>query len=208
MNGGIKMKKLLSCFMGILCLLVFSGPSSAAGFDLNNQGNQTIAAISLGSIIGDISPNADSLKAIFTDANMQAFFKGKRILIYEEDGVQLYMTVVVEKLQPKVKLIVALKDKAIQEGSTNTISGILVFNVGYNILKQQVTLGLDTDGYVLLIKSDSKTTAIGLKDVTIGIGTGTLNQGQMAVTGTIIINGFPVDIGSLSKMIELISKTI
>jgi hypothetical protein len=202
------MKKLLSCLVVFVCLFTFSGPVSSA--DLTSQSNQDIAAITLGSIAGDLTSNTSVLKSIVTSTKLKNALKGQKLEIYSEEGVILYVTVVVEKWTPKVKLIAVFNKKPMTvENSTTLVDGTLVFNVGYNILKSQITLGLDSDGQGLTLTSGSgQVTVMELQDVVIGIGVGQLNQGKMNVTGKAVINGVTVDIGALSKLIELMSKSM
>jgi len=202
------MKKLLSSLVVLMFLLTFSGPAASA--DLASQSNNDIASALLGSMAGDLASSSSVLKSVATSAQLKNALKGQKLEIYSEEGVKLYIAVVVEKLVPKVKLIAAFDKKPLTvEDSTTLVDGTLVFNVGYNILKSQVTLGLDSDGQGLMLTSQSgKTTVVELKNVNIGIGTGTLNQGKITVSGVAVINGVSVDLGSLSKLIEIFSKTI
>lgn len=211
------MKKLYSCLFVILCLFAFAGQVSAEADNLLSQNNEVIASNLLGSIAGDITLNADTLKKALSRWNLSNLLGGlstteKRTLIYEEDGVKLYLAGALEKdgwiYKPVVSLIVVMNNKTLVEGEPETISGILSFKLGYR-WDGYITLGIDSEGQSLVINSpDTVGKDAVLEDVTIAIGVLPHNEGQVKVDGKIYIDGFPVDIGVLSDIIDIISKQI
>ena len=210
------MKKLYSFLVIFVCLFTFIGPSNAATGSLLNQDNEVISSTALASIMGDISPNLSKIKsALSTIGRTNLFGKltvsEKATLIYEEEGVQLYLAAALEKsgiiYKPVVKLKVVMDNKVIIEGNPDTITGTLSFKIGYR-WDGYITLALDTESQDLIINSaDLGMQIMQLHDMTIAIGILPHNQGTVDIEGVIVIDGFPVDIGALKDIIELLMAT-
>lgn len=196
------MKKLLTGALIFLCLLAFSVPSFAAT-------TEAISAETLASIVSGITPNINKIKSSLSLIGQKNIFgkltaTEKDVLIYEETGLKLYLGGAIKNYRPVVKLKIVMDDRVIMEGNPDTLTGTLSFNVGYR-WDGYLTLTLDSDSQELLINSaDLGYQEVVLDDLGIAIGILPHNEGQVKVTGIIVLAGIPIDVGTLSEVMELI----
>lgn len=204
-----EMKKLLSVTASLLCLFVFTLKSEAS---TETQTNEAISSAAIGSIASDILPKLSTIKTSLTALGQKNVFgkipaAGKEVLIYQETGLELYLAASLKNYLPVIKLIVVVDDRAISKNSPDTVSGTLSFNIGYR-WDGFITLTVDSDDQALITKtSDGSEKELVLKDVTLAIGVLPHNQGKVKASGVVLVDDFPVNIGLLSTIIDILSKT-
>jgi hypothetical protein len=196
------MKKLYSSLVIIACLLAFSLPSFAAT-------TTAVSAETLASIVSGITPNINKIKSSLSLIGQKNIFgkltaTEKDVLIYEETGLKLYLGGTIKNYRPVVKLKIVMDDRVIMEGKPDTLTGTLSLNIGYR-WDGYLTLTLDSANQELIIYSaDLGEQEVGLENLGIAIGILPHNEGQVKVTGTIVIAGIPINVGTLSEVMELI----
>lgn len=196
------MKKLLSSLLVFVCLLAFSMPSFAAT-------TETISAETLASLVSGINPNINKIKSSLTLLGQKKIFGSltssqKETLIYEEAGLKLYLGGAIKNYRPVIKLKMVMDDRIIMEGKPDTLTGTLCFNIGYR-WDGYITLTLSSESQELISNSENLgVQEVVLEDLGIAIGILPHNQGAVKVTGIIVVEGIPIDVGTLSELMEFI----
>lgn len=178
--------------------------------------NEVIPASLLSSIVKDVTPKVNNIKAALSPIKIKQLLgqltaTEKQVLVHEEEGLKMYLCGSLKGSPipvPVIKLKMVMDEKPIVKGKPDTISGTLSFNISYR-LDGFLTLALDSESQKLIINSaDLGEKEIELRNVTIAFGVLPHNKGKVEVTGQAVIEGVTVDITTLSKVIEFLSKTI
>lgn len=194
-----------------------TGTSEFSGLTVTADNiNDVIPASLLSSIVKEITPKVNDLKAALSPIKIKQLLgqltaAEKQILIHEEEGLKMYLCGSLKGSPipvPVIKLKMVMDEKPIVEGKPDTISGTLSFNISYR-LDGYLTLALDSESQKLIINSaDLGEKEVELRNVTIAFGVLPHNKGKVEVTGQVVIEGVTVDITTLSKVIEFLSKTM
>lgn len=222
------LKSLLrSFFLLAAAVFVFSGQVSAAtssaavsefaGFIVTGDNiDEVIPASLMSSIVKEITPKVAGLKSSLSPAVIKSLFgkltaTEKQVLIHEEPGLKMYLCAALKGSPiptPVLKLKMVMEDKTIIEGKPDTISGTLSFNISYR-LDGYLVLALDSESQTLVIDSaELGEKEVELRNVAIAFGVLPHNKGKVEVTGQAVIEGVTVDITTLGKIIEFLSKAM